>query len=386
MAARLSRHELSDLCLGKPPLRSLSVNDTVADALAALKKIDDNYVTVWNCHHSFIRKQQTAISKCTTCACIGKVCMVDIICFLSKPQNLSSPSAALHSPLSALLHQTSPLLVRHLPPTASLVEAIDVMHEGVQNLVIPIQNLFECFDSNTLRHNNNSTYCWITQEDVFRFLLNSIGVFSPTPANPINTLGIIDTQNLFAVCYDDPASSALDLLSLSLIYQSSVAIVDPNGKFVGEISPYRLNSCDEGVVPAMATLSAGDFTSYIDCGGPPEDLVQLVKERVEEKNLLELLHDETGLSSWSSFSSSCSSDEESCSGKNWKLGGYSGRVGRRSEAIVCYRWSSLVAVMIQALAHRVSYVWVVEEDGTLTGIVTFQGMLKVFRDHLKSMC
>ncbi|KAK7331920.1 hypothetical protein VNO80_28663 [Phaseolus coccineus] len=390
MAARLSRHELSDLCLGKPPLRSLSVTDTVADALAALKKIDDNYVTVWNCHHSFIRKQQpqqqTTISKCSTCTCIGKVCMVDIICFLSKPQNLSSPSAALHSPISALLHQTSPLLVRHLPPTASLVEAIDVMHEGVQNLVIPIQNLFECFDSNTLRHNNNSTYCWLTQEDVFRFLLNSIGVFSPTPANPINTLGIIDTQNLFAVCYDDPASSALDLLSLSLVYQSSVAIVDPNGKFVGEISPFRLNSCDEAAVPAMATLSAGDFTSYIDCGGPPEDLVQLVKERVEEKNLLELLHDETGLCSWSSFSSSCSSDEESCSGKNWKLGGYSGRVGRRSEAIVCYRWSSLVAVMIQALAHRVSYVWVVEEDGTLTGIVTFQGMLKVFRDHFKSMC
>ncbi|CAJ1961640.1 unnamed protein product [Sphenostylis stenocarpa] len=388
MAARLSRHELSDLCLGKPPLRSLSVSDTVAGALAALKKIDDSYVTVWDCHHSFIRQQQpqhhTSITKCSICTCIGKVCMVDIICFLSKPENLSSPSAALHSPISVLVHHTSPVLVRHLPPTASLLEAIEVMHEGVQNLVIPIKNQLECYDANTLHHNNNATYCWLTQEDVFRYLLNSIGVFSPTPANPINTLGIIDTQNLFAVCYDDPASTTLDLLALSLVYQSSVAIVDPNGKFVGEISPYMLNSCDETVVPAMVTLSAGDFTSYIDCGGPPEDLVQLVKERVQEHNLTELLHDETGLCSWSSFSSSCSSDEES-SGKNWKLGGHSGRVGRRSEAIVCYRWSSLVAVMIQALAHRVSYVWVVEEDGTLTGIVTFQGMLKVFRDHLKSM-
>jgi len=118
----------------------------------------------------------------------------------------------------------------------------------------------------------------------------------------------------------------------------------------------------------------------------PEDLVQLVKVRVEERNLSELLLDETGLCSWSFFSSSCSSDEDSCSGKNWKLGGYSGRVGRRFEAMVCYRWSSLVAVMIQALVHRVSYVWVVEVDGTLMGIVSFQAMLKVFREHLKSMC
>ncbi|KAG4930774.1 hypothetical protein JHK84_047753 [Glycine max] len=33
-AARLSGHELSDLCLGKPPLRSLSVRDTIADNLS----------------------------------------------------------------------------------------------------------------------------------------------------------------------------------------------------------------------------------------------------------------------------------------------------------------------------------------------------------------
>ena len=41
--------------------------------------------------------------------------------------------------------------------------------------------------------------------------------------------------------------------------------------------------------------------------------------------------------------------------------------------------------MIQALAHRVSYVWVVEEDGKLSGIVTFSGILKVFREHVKAL-
>ncbi|KAL2341912.1 hypothetical protein Fmac_009852 [Flemingia macrophylla] len=367
MAARLSGHELSDLCLGKPPLRSLSVADTVADALSALKRLDDTFLTVWTCHHSFLTKHTTAACASASCTCIAKICMVDIICFLSKPHNLSAPAPALHSPLSALVPDCSPL-VRHLPPSASLVEAIDVMYEGVQNLVIPIATGKGNKNNKGTVHNDNTTYCWLSQEDVFRYLLNSIGVFSPMPANPINTLGVIDTHNLFAVGYDDPASSALDLLALSLIYQSSVAILDPNGKFVAEISPFRLNSCDDALVPALAVLSAGDFTSYIDCAGPPEDLLLLVDERLHHRNLRH-----------HHYSSSSSS------GKHCKHAGYPGRAARRSEAIVCYRWSSLVAVMIQALAHRVSYVWVVEEDGTLTGIVTFQAMLKVFRDHLKSI-
>ncbi|KAK7412329.1 hypothetical protein VNO78_03783 [Psophocarpus tetragonolobus] len=344
MAARLCGHVVSDLCLGKQPLRSLSASDTVGDALAALKSIDDTFLSVWNCHHSFIRKQNLPLplplAQVCTCICIGKVCMLDIICFLSKP------SADLHSPVSALLHHNSPLLVRHLPPTASLLEAIDVMHDGVHNLVIPIQKpkQFHYLESNI--HTDNSTYCWLTQEDLFRYLLNSIPLFSPTHAKPINSLGIIDTQNLFAVFYDDPASSTLDLLSLSLFYQSSIAILDSNGKFASEISPFMLNSCDDSLLPAIATLSAGDLSSYILCGGP--------------------LH---------------AHQQSSSTPNNSKLGlGLGLGLG-----LVCHRSSSLVAVMIQALAHRVSYVWVVEHDGTLTGIVTFQGILKVFRDHLQSV-
>lgn len=264
------------------------------------------------------------------------------------------------------------------------------MDEGVQNVVMPIsdENKWKKKE-NEILHNDKRAYCWLSQEDVMRYLLNSIGTFSNTPAQSIDKLDIIDTQNLYFLYLDDPASSALELLTASIVHQSSVAVVDPQGKLIGEISPFILNSCDEIVVPAIATLSAGDLLAYIDCGGPPEDLVQLVKERLHEQNLdnaaVELLGEGSELSSWSSFSST-SSEEDICSlGKNWKLGGYSSRIMRRSEAIVCYPWSSLVAVMIQALSHRVSYVWVVQEDGTLYGIVTFQSMLRIFREHLKSM-
>lgn len=114
-------HEVSDLSLGKPPLRSISITDTVADALNAIKRSGESYISVWNCHHSINKKpHQTLIKENFEfhCKCIGKVCMVDIICFLCKPENLSSPAAALRSPVSILLSDDSSSLVRHIQPNA----------------------------------------------------------------------------------------------------------------------------------------------------------------------------------------------------------------------------------------------------------------------------
>ncbi|XVF87507.1 hypothetical protein PTKIN_Ptkin18bG0125500 [Pterospermum kingtungense] len=393
MAVSLLEREVSDLCLGKPALRSLSISATVADALSALKRFGDNYISVWSCTdhqpHPLVSADNIDPGF-DECRCVGKVCMVDIICFLCKEQNLSNPGSALQASVSVLLPK-APGLVRHLEPNASLVEAIDLILEGAQNLVITL----EIGAKNPRRYNSNlhnsRQYCWLTQEDIIRYLLNSIGLFCPTPINPINSLNTIDSENILAVHYDDPASFTLPFIARSLEMQTSVAIVDCGRKLIGEISPFTLNSFNEGVAAAIATLSAGDLMAYIDCGGPPEDLVQLVKERLQERNMeqaMEMLmgeEDTAGVSSEASFSSS--DDEYGVLGRgSGRSGGcYSARLVRRSEAIVCYPWSSLVAVMVQALAHRVSYVWVVEDDGTLAGIVTFAGMLKVFRERLRTM-
>ncbi|KAJ3680347.1 hypothetical protein LUZ60_016625 [Juncus effusus] len=54
---------------------------------------------------------------------------------------------------------------------------------------------------------------------------------------------------------------------------------------------------------------------------------------------------------------------------------------------VCRPESSLVALMVQALAHRVDHVWVVDEkdDCKVVGIVTFFDVLSVFRDQLLAL-
>ena len=108
MAFSLLAHEVSDLCLGKPALRSLSVSATVGEALSALKTSEDSFISVWSCDHSAKNIEDE-------CRCVGKICMVDVVCFLCKDENLLSPSSALKSPVSDLL-PTTQSLVTHVEP------------------------------------------------------------------------------------------------------------------------------------------------------------------------------------------------------------------------------------------------------------------------------
>nr|GMD92462.1 CBS domain-containing protein CBSX5-like [Ipomoea batatas] len=307
-------HKVADLCLGKPALRSLSVaSATVGDALAALNSAEDDAISVWSCDHSGGGENKEA-----GCVCIGKICMVDIISYLCEvEENLSSPSLGLAAPLSVLLSQI-PGPIRHLQPSSSVVEAIDLMAQGVQNLVVPIERVRPSSSSRRKFHlqkktppaittlHNAHEFCWLTQEDVMRYLLGSIGLFSPLPALSIHALGIIAAE-FSAVGYHSPASSALKAIHRSLADQTSVAVVDDDGVLIREISPSALAACDETAL----------------------------------------------------------------------------RMSRRAEAIVCHPGSSLAAVMIQAIANRVNYVWVIEDDWSLVGIVTFSNILRVFRQYLE---
>ncbi|XWS52041.1 hypothetical protein CRYUN_Cryun11dG0033200 [Craigia yunnanensis] len=406
MAVRLLSQELSDLCLGKPALKSLSVTSTIAEVLEVLKTSDDNFVSVWSCDHK--AKTSSGFESAAgfshdydddECRCVGKVGMVDVICYLCKDENLVSPSVALKEPVSVLLPKI-PGLVMHVEPSCSLLEAIDLMLQGAQNLVVPIKTKLSNKrkqhqkPSPTVTIHEGREFCWLTQEDVIRFLLSCIGLFSPIPAFSIDTLGII-SPDILTVEYHSPASAATGAISRALVDQTSVAVVDSEGTLIGEISSFTLACCDETVAAALKTLSSGDLMAYIDCGGPPEDLVRVVSARLKERNLNGMLEHFTMSMSSDGFSSAfSSSDEESMtipasplprSGRHSRSMSYSARMVRRSEAIVCHPKSSLVAVMVQAIAHRVNYVWVIEDDCSLVGIVTFSDMLKVFREHLETM-
>ncbi|KAJ9563083.1 hypothetical protein OSB04_008243 [Centaurea solstitialis] len=297
MARSFLATQVSDLCVGKPPLRSLPATATVADAVSALKRSGDINVGIWSCNHS---DHSTVVGNDVVS------CRRRTFCALFK---LSKPRFWISVP-------ESKGQIRHLEPNSSLLEAIDYILEGLKNLVIPIHKPYK------RKIHANSSFS------------------GPTHHNARNS------------------------------------VVNHNNTLIGEISPFTLSCCDETFASAVATLSARDLMAYIDYNGPPEDLVHLVKKRLNDRNLtamLDLMEDCNN----PSCSSSSGSDEEFGYGKKGGMG--RSYPGRRSEAIVCHPWNTLMAVMVQMIAHRVGYAWVVREDYGLVGIVSFREILKQLR-------
>ncbi|KAG1355150.1 CBS domain-containing protein CBSX5 [Cocos nucifera] len=374
MAVSLRSHEVSDLCIGKPALKSLPLSATAGDALLALKKGGDTCLGVSAADRSSPERKLIP----------GKLCVVDILCFLCVDENLVSPVDALKKPVSDLLPKDV-ALVRRVEPHSSVLEALDVILDGAPCLVVPIRS----GGRRKLHHHSAATasgggaeFCWLTQEDFVRYFFDSIAHFAPIAAHSVSSLGLV-RSDVLAIQYDDAALNALPLIRRALADQTSVAVITDDGKLVGEISPSTLAACDETVAAALVTLSVGDLMAYIDyCGSPPEATVRAIKARLREKGfkgMLELIEEEL----FSPLCSSSSSEDEEPAGRKLRRLRSMGMRRSSEEATVCYSESSLVAVMVQALAHRVNYVWVVdEEDYSLLGIVTFADVLKVFREQL----
>ncbi|KAG2280639.1 hypothetical protein Bca52824_051859 [Brassica carinata] len=369
MAITLLSHEVSDLCIGKPPLRCLSaVTATVADAIAALKSSDDPFLSVWSCNHDETNDDDD--NKKCDCECLGKICMADVICYLSKFDNkVLSLSSAFNASVSVLLHKCRSIVV-HVQSSCKLAEAIDLITGGAQNLIVPIQtkrgqhkvltrkNAVVSLTTTTTTHKNSRQFCWITQEDIIRFFLGSISTFSPLTSMPISELGVINSTRAFlAVDYYSSAASAVTAISLAIANNISVLVVDggcdvveyPRIALIGEILPMTLACCDETAAAAVATLSVGELMTYIEGSGPLESHVRVVRNRLEEKGMVGLI------SLVDSLSGSSSSEEESPTGRKKSYGrsvSRAARMARKSVAIVCNRKSSLMAVMIQAIARR----------------------------------
>ncbi|WOL10140.1 CBS domain-containing protein CBSX5-like [Canna indica] len=381
MAVSLVSNEVSDLCIGKPALRSLPPSAaTVSDALVALRRGGEPQLAV-------LVADRAAPEKKTV---VGKLCAADVLCYLCSDGNLAAPGAALDRPVSVLLPKGGGL-VRRVEPQFSILEALELILDGAQNLVVPIRSIGR---KKILQGGSAAAeFCWLTHEDFVRYFLNSIAVFSPIPALSIDALGLVRSADALTIRHDEPGLALLPLVRRALADQTAVAVVTEDGRLLGEISPTALSTCDETVAVAagIATLTAGDLMSFIDYyGSPPDTLVRAIKTELKKKGLLEMLElmeDElSSLSNSSSSASSSSSDDELGGGKHLRrLRSRCFSIGRRAEEPeVCHPGSSLVAAMVQALAHRVSYLWVVdEEDYGLMGIVTFADMLRLFREQLQ---
>ncbi|CAM0901757.1 unnamed protein product [Alopecurus aequalis] len=423
MAGRfLLTRDVSDLCIGKPPLRWLPPSSTVAEAITELDGSGpEAAVAVWDGH----AKAAAGVA--------GRVCMPDVVLFLLG--NLASPAAALQATLADLLaaagadappirrfehHARSVTLARaprnvSLSRTStyvydivltcrrdvhSLIQAVDALLGGTHSLVVPIRG--------------TTNMCWLTVEDVVRFFLGSVALFSPTASRSVADLGVVRPATALSVAAgDDALSAVVPVLRAALATHASLAVVSGGRSLEGEISPWTLcSSIDVSLAAAaFAALSAGELASFVECGrAHQEAALRVVRSRLRRRKLLgmfDLLDGgrdvvdppspscSSSSSLWTSSSaSSCSSEDEeeeehvTSAYTSTRQGTSSGRwaKGTRPAAgqpIACRRGSSLVAVMAQAVAHRVTQVWVLDDENQeLVGVVGFLDVLRVLRHHL----
>ncbi|CAL4968021.1 unnamed protein product [Urochloa decumbens] len=407
MAATLLSHVVSDLCIGRPRVLTLPPSTPVAAALAALRAGADPFV--------FVDAEPAAQrAKRAAATLYVKVTAADILCYLcGDANNLRDPAAALGRPVSAVANATvagGHGVTHRVDPHTRLLDAIDVLlTDGCQGLLVPLhararkrqQHVVPCSDAVALA---TSDCCVLTREDMARHLFGSISHFSPLAALTVASLGLVRRDAAHALHADADALDAIPLLRKAAADGTAVAVVaDDGGALVGEICPAALACCDvEPAAAAFAALSAGDVMAYIDCSllshAPPEFLLRAIRAELKDRGLdaVAELMDAAGAASdlplspsLSPSASSTSSDEDSPSvlrgRRQPRRMSSSGSFGWRSteDVVACHSGSSLVAVMAQALAHRVGYVWVVDEtSGALVGVVRFADVLAVLREHL----
>lgn len=433
MAIALLSHEVCDLTLGKPSLAWLAASTSVRAALVALKQQEDApEISVWDCapgFHAITNGDKSAVgnphlgSRQSTCLCIGKVCMQKIICYLASEHSLCHVAAALDAPITVLLDEKS-TRVQHIDPVASLHEALFAIRGGAQNLVVQISdplkkhgrvlrgsmsyNKKSMANALVLKSHNGHEYCWLTHEDVLRFLLGSICVFSPITMMSIKDLGIIQTDVLM-VGMDDDAISALEMIKAACSNATAVAIVEKDDgesvsyQIVGDISCSTFQMCNETAAVALAALSVRDFLAYIqDWRSTPDMLMEAMSAKLSKKLassesdnesrhvVSQMLHDLEmwELSSDDEFGVDSPTGPHDLLRKHHTMHFQSNARFTRSHngPIFCRPTSSLIAVLMQALAHREHYVWVTNDNNTLVGMVTFADILSVLSNYLNLAC
>ncbi|ONK73745.1 uncharacterized protein A4U43_C04F34820 [Asparagus officinalis] len=182
MAVCLQSNVASDLCIGKPSLRSIPITASVGEALVALREWGEAKLGV-----ALGEKK----SKDKAGGIVGDICMVDVLCYLCSQQNIKCPVSALQNPVSVLLSKGDGV-VRAIDPDSSILDVLDViLDENVQASMLHYRRLFclpEAKASRIQLANARGPAPFLPQQ---HFLFSSIAPSpSPTPPRCADVLSI----------------------------------------------------------------------------------------------------------------------------------------------------------------------------------------------------
>ncbi|KAI9078436.1 hypothetical protein K1719_039655 [Acacia pycnantha] len=401
MASVFLYHVVGDLTVGKPELMEFHETETVESAIRAIGDSPEGSIPVWKkrSHLAMIENSETKQQRF-----VGILNSLDIVAFLAKSQSSEDRDKALNTPVAEVVVPNNSLL-RLVDPATRLIDALDMMKQGVRRLLVPksiawkgMSKRFSILyngkwlknietpnsSSNNLPANKNwgssssnssirDKFCCLSREDVLRFIIGCLGALAPLPLTSIAALGAINANYNFI----ESSSPAIEVTKKLPEDPSAVAVVestpDSHRKIIGEISACKLWKCDYlAAAWALSNLSAEQFVMGVEDNVSPRSVPELcVNSTAGDDNLV------NGGSSRRprKFSSRnigfFSNPANPCASANRSM--YRGR----SAPLTCKITSSLAAVLAQMLSHRATHVWVTEDEGddVLVGVVGYADIL-----------
>lgn len=409
MASVFLYHVVGDLTVGKPELVEFWETETVESAIKAIGESTEGSIPVWKkkAHSDIVENSEMRQQRF-----VGILNALDIVAFLATTQCLDDQEKAMKTPVSKVIVPNNSLL-RHVDPATRLIDALEMMKHGVQQLLVAKSGVWKgfskrfsvmyngkwlksvdsggssnnvatgisqpCCSSNTTIRDN---FCCLSRENVLRFIIGCLGALAPVPLSSIAILGAISATYDFV----DSSVPAIQFIQRLPRDPSAVAVVErtpdrEHNKIIGEISACKLWKCDYPAAAwALANLSAGQFVMGVEdnvASRVPSDLCAKPKAIVGgigDMNDGSPRRPKVFSSRSIGFFSNASSRP--------RLGLSAGSISRsmyrgRSAPLTCKITSSLAAVLAQMLSHRASQVWVTEEesDDVLVGVVSYLDIL-----------
>lgn len=399
MASVFVYHVVGDLTVGKPELVEFHETETVQSAIRAIGESPEGSIPIWkkrshvSIENSEMRQQRF----------VGILSSFDIVAFLAKSHCLEDQDKALKTPVSEVVVPNNWLL-RVVDPATRLIDALDMMKQGVKRLLVPKSVAWKgmskrfsmIYYGKWLKNNespsnsssnlppnmnrnpstsavNRDKYCCLSREDVLRFIIGCLGALAPIPLTSIASLGAINS-NYNYIEASTPAIEATQKLPQD---PSAVAVIenisDGQCKIIGEISACKLWKCDYlAAAWALANLSAGQFVMGVEDNVTPRSLPEFSVNSSGGEN--DSANGGGGSRKPKKFSSrSIGFFSDSASHSFGSRSMYRGR----SAPLTCKITSSLAAVLAQMLSHRATHVWVTEDesDEVLVGVVGYADIL-----------
>lgn len=387
-------HVVGDLTVGKPDIREFWEGETVGAAMGEFGEGAERAVTVWRKRGDGVVRERERAARF-----VGILNSLDVVAFLARE---GDPEKALGTPVREVVSH-NPSLLKEVDPAARLIDALEMMKQGVQRLLVrksvawrgvskrfsilyggkwlKNSDSFSTISPTTFNESSSPLtskedgYCCLSREDIVRFIIGFLGAIAPIPLSSISSLAAINDN----YCFIEASSPALQILHNFPQNPSAAAVVeiafDGARKIIGEISAYKLWKCDYVASAwAMANLSAGQFVMGLedeDQDLPPDFFpASQVENGIAESPRTRI------------FSSRSIGffGQQLVGGLRSTRSIYRGR----SAPLTCRHTSSLAAVMAQMLSNRATHVWVLEdgpEGNTLVGVVGYNDILHAVTNY-----